>query len=276
MCSADLLSPPAARHTSTATSISRRGTLSPSLPIPPPLLIRSMETKTVSPQMRAYPIPSEPSRDSQFYCSKIGGEFRSLHGWFSCSVASMKISVDGEDKNVNNQPPNHALSMEEDMEKVICCKTDGKAWKCKKETSRGHPLCEHHLAQIRTYNSLAHPLSGKKSVAAPEKAAASTRRPRLKKSGSNSNLNPNPQEFYYYSGFGPRWGKKRGSNNPVNNNNKVRLQEFEEGAAPSSSSSQIDHDLCDYVEDDYDEEEDEFGKKRGRKPIKARSLKSLM
>ncbi|PSS24275.1 Growth-regulating factor like [Actinidia chinensis var. chinensis] len=253
MCSADLLSPPAARHISCHLNQSPWDAIS------------------FPPDSASSPYQVDGDEDSFTANASLSDSIGAVE-----SVASMKISVDGEDKNVNNQPPNHALSTEEDMEKVICCKTDGKAWKCKKETSRGHPLCDHHLAQIRTYNSLAHPLPGRKSVAAPEKAAAPTRRPRLKKSGSNSNLNPNPQEFYYYSGFGPRWGKKRGSNNPVNNNNKVRLQEFEVGAAPSSSSSQIDHDLCDYVEDDYDEEEDEFGKKRGRKPIKARSLKSLM
>ncbi|XP_057462166.1 uncharacterized protein LOC130752413 [Actinidia eriantha] len=251
MCSADLLSPPAARHISCHLNQSPWDAIS------------------FPPDSASSPYQVDGDEDN----FTANASFSDSTGAVE-SVASMKISVDGEDKNVNSQPPNQALSMEEDMEKVICCKTDGKAWKCKKEASQGHPLCEHHLAQIRTYNSLAHPYSGKKSEASPpEKAAATTRRPRLKKAGSN----PNPHEFYYYSGFGPRWGKRRGSNNVPSNNNRVGLQEVEDCVAQAvASSSQIGNDLCDYVEDDYDDEEDEFGKKRGRKPIKARSLKSLM
>ncbi|XP_057533597.1 uncharacterized protein LOC130811344 [Amaranthus tricolor] len=78
-----------------------------------------------------------------------------------------------------------------------------------------------------------------------------------------------PYSFYDYSGFGPQcnWtdeGRQR------NNSQK----------SPYSSSSSNCKDKekeIDYIEDEFDEDEDDrFGGKRFRKPVKARSLKSLM
>jgi hypothetical protein len=46
---------------------------------------------------------------------------------------------------------------------------------------------------------------------------------------------------------------------------------------PSSSYSPIENNQgFDYVDEDDDDEEEDSGKKRMRKPVKARSLKSLM
>ncbi|XVF73149.1 hypothetical protein PTKIN_Ptkin12aG0178400 [Pterospermum kingtungense] len=116
-------------------------------------------------------------------------------------------------------------------------------------------------------------------------------RARTAKKGSKSASNP--YEFYYYSGFGPLWGKRRGggSGGEISRNNII--EEAKEGencsaittqnnTTPSSSSRINDNEGFDYVDDDDDEEEEEddengdSGKKRMRKPIKARSLKSLM
>uniref|UniRef100_A0A5B7BI79 WRC domain-containing protein n=1 Tax=Davidia involucrata TaxID=16924 RepID=A0A5B7BI79_DAVIN len=177
------------------------------------------------------------------------------------SVASMKISLE-EEKRENGEEENNQLGFDNGEEAILCCKSDGKGWQCRREAKEGHSLCDHHLAQLRNYNSLGH-LSSKKSEKLPEKAAATIcRRPRLplKKASSGSN----PHEFYYYSGFGPLWGKKRGNTKPP----KVEPALIEIATPPSSPE-------LDYVEDD-EEEEGDAGKKRSRKPIKARSLKSLM
>ncbi|KAL4339190.1 hypothetical protein GQ457_08G022730 [Hibiscus cannabinus] len=119
-----------------------------------------------------------------------------------------------------------------------------------------------------------------------------SRRGRDRASGKGPSSASNPYEFYYYSGFGPSWGKKRrGGGGKVKGigKNHVEQKEVENNGSvitgqnnPAVSySSQIDdNEEFDYVDEDEDEDEDEengdSGKKRMRKPIKARSLKSLM
>ncbi|KHN26945.1 hypothetical protein glysoja_031022 [Glycine soja] len=113
----------------------------------------------------------------------------------------------------------------------------------------------------------------------------------------------NPYEFYYYSGFGPLWGKRRGDRNGgegsknssvgVENSTMVESKNGVGGADDGindnvasvevgPSVSEMEHEgIIDYVDDDEEEEGeeegvDDSGKKRMRKPVKARSLKSLM
>ncbi|XP_052194058.1 uncharacterized protein LOC127802345 [Diospyros lotus] len=196
------------------------------------------------------------------------------------SVASLKISTDRDENTLKKNPKmHHIFSIGEEMEKVeaieekkdepaLCCKSDGKGWQCKKAAAAGHSLCEHHLAQLRAYNSMSHP-AGKKS----DKEAEIRRRPRARKPTAAAN----PNEFYYYSGFGPRWGKRRGSRGEEGGNSSAAAV-----AAPELKIDN-DHPEIDYVEDDESDDNEingegsnESGKKRVRKPIKARSLKSLM
>ncbi|XP_022769719.1 protein ecdysoneless homolog [Durio zibethinus] len=120
-------------------------------------------------------------------------------------------------------------------------------------------------------------------------------RARATKKGSSSASNPN--EFYYYSGFGPSWRKRRGGSDRVGeiSKNIIEAKEVENNSSAittqnnttPSSSSQIDNnEEFDYVDDEDDEDDDDdddeddenedSGRKRMRKPIKARSLKSLM
>ncbi|XP_059637685.1 uncharacterized protein LOC132279665 [Cornus florida] len=198
------------------------------------------------------------------------------------SVASMKISVEEEKEIKEEDGPSRVFSGEreghlglENAEAIMCCKSDGKGWQCRRVAKEGHSLCEHHWAQLRNYSSLAHPGS-KKSDKASEKGAAIRRRPRTKKASVS-----NPHEFYYYSGFGPRWGKKRGNTVEVANVSSDTKLVVEPEITTASSSHQIDDEVFDYIEEDDDDDDDEdenrgIGKKRGRKPIKARSLKSLM
>ncbi|XVF80105.1 hypothetical protein PTKIN_Ptkin15bG0043700 [Pterospermum kingtungense] len=109
-------------------------------------------------------------------------------------------------------------------------------------------------------------------------------RARVAKKGSSSAAS-NPYEFYYYSGFGPLWGKRRGGsdnrageiskNKDVENNSSAITTQH--NTTPSSSSQIDNNEEFDYVDDDEEDEENgDSGKKRMRKPIKARSLKSLM
>ncbi|KAL9245366.1 hypothetical protein vseg_019028 [Gypsophila vaccaria] len=132
---------------------------------------------------------------------------------------------------------------------------------------------------------------------------------------NNNNNNINPYEFYYYSGFGPSWGKRRGGTRPdptpdpsnCNGNGngngndtpgcssttrESNMSEDDEiimvtddddkkgnskGVIESFDSVLAAERELDYIEDEEDEDDVEmFGGKRARKPIKARSLKSLM
>ncbi|GKU96774.1 hypothetical protein SLEP1_g9968 [Rubroshorea leprosula] len=124
-----------------------------------------------------------------------------------------------------------------------------------------------------------------------EKQAPLSRRgrPRSVKRGSSS-TNSNPYEFYYYSGFGPSWGKRRGergggvgeviSNNDTKEVEHNGTSSTHQNNTSSSSSSQINGNTeeFDFMDDEDDEEyeEDDGRRKRMRKPVKARSLKSLM
>ncbi|XP_048320710.2 uncharacterized protein LOC107432955 isoform X2 [Ziziphus jujuba] len=215
------------------------------------------------------------------------------------------------------------------MSKIIihCQKNDGKGWQCKKEAKEGHNFCEHHLSLLRSYSSSnnnnnaagasainlpSHSISSKKaqtSLSRRTRGSSGTRS--AKKSGSISNNNP--YEFYYYSGFGPLWGRKRGDrgggavdhnkNENVENNVVVDDDDDDDDdddvdndndgknaqTTTRSSSSRMDNEGFDYVDEDDDDDDDgdddeddddgsggDSGKKRMRKPVKARSLKSLM
>ncbi|KAL1546612.1 hypothetical protein AAHA92_23186 [Salvia divinorum] len=150
-------------------------------------------------------------------------------------------------------PPPPPPPPPEEKEATLCCKTDGKSWHCRRETAKGNSLCEHHLSMSRNYSTAA---PTKKSVR-PKRAPAAT-------SASN------PYEFYYYSGFGPRWGKRRGE--------ETRNAETEAAAISYTGDEDFDF-FADYEDEDEDAEEersDNGKKKRVRKPIKARSLKSLL
>lgn len=183
----------------------------------------------------------------------------------------------------------YSAAEEQEEATILCCKTDGKAWQCKREAKEGHTFCDHHLEQLKHYNSLAHPTrtaaaaaAGKKSekqTAPPEDSAMTnrSRRPRAKK----PSVSTNPYELYYYTGFGPLWGKKRGPGRGSSSDLAASASEHDRGNGAISSASEMDDGEFDYVEDEYedDDEEDEFDdgrRKKARKPIKARSLKSLM
>ncbi|PHT55469.1 hypothetical protein CQW23_03955 [Capsicum baccatum] len=226
-------------------------------------------------------------------------------------ITSLKLDDNGETKRLNfldnkvADVPADSNDFEKDEKMgdgdnsvtTMCVKNDGKEWQCSREAKRGHNLCEHHFAQGKKhcssnnsaqYSTTAVVAAGGNSnteikqtaVAAAEITPSSRDRPHRTKKSSSS-------EYYYYSGFGPLWGKKRGPSTGKKNNTAPPLA----GAAEiysshdsttqggQSSSPQMDNEGAEHVEDeDDDAEEVENCKliKRARKPIKARSLKSLM
>lgn len=165
-------------------------------------------------------------------------------------------------------------------DRIQCCnKSDGKGWHCKNEPKEGHSMCDHHLNL----------LSGKKH----DKSITGARRGRAKAGKRGSSSGSNPYEFYYYSGFGPLWGKRRGDRGEGNKSEgkdagngsciaaAAAAVASPQNTTPSSTSSPIErNEKFDYVDEDDDEEDTnengDSGKKRMRKPVKARSLKSLM
>lgn len=168
------------------------------------------------------------------------------------------------------------FGLDKEYKTVYCLKTDGKGWQCRNEARHGHSLCDHHLSLLKSYSSsssITH--SVKKSDKAMAFVAGSRRgRVRTSKKGSSSS---NPYEFYYYSGFGPSWGKRRGDKVIEEKRCELKGDESILVNDKTPSSSQIDNEEFDFVDDDDEEEENgDSGKKRTRKPVKARSLKSLM
>ncbi|XP_068646644.1 uncharacterized protein [Aristolochia californica] len=141
---------------------------------------------------------------------------------------------------------------EENYEKriVYCRKKSTNGWKCKREAKRGHSLCNHHLKQRRAYHY----------------------EPRRKPNRTTSILDPSfvvvppSSDFYYYTGFGPLVKRKRRGSGAA-----------EAATMPSLSSSSSGEDAHPHTHDSNDAPNDaDREKKRGRKPMKSRSLKSLL
>ncbi|KAJ8450248.1 hypothetical protein Cgig2_033442 [Carnegiea gigantea] len=126
------------------------------------------------------------------------------------------------------------------------------------------------------------PLPPKKAATTTPKRRGRPKKPATPAATATANNN-NPYEFYYYSGFGPSWAKRRGGDRPFdddsNSKNKKTKKKKEKEKEDDNGVDMVDEEL-DYIDDyddDDDEEEDLYGgSKRARKPIKARSLKSLM
>ncbi|XP_073042369.1 uncharacterized protein [Primulina eburnea] len=148
---------------------------------------------------------------------------------------------------------------------IMCCKTDGKSWKCRRQAAEGNSLCEHHLSMVRSYSSSSHTTTKYSS----KPVAEGRRRPRIKKPAAPSSSNP--YVFYYYSGFGPRWGKKRGEHG-TNSNAGETAENLDRGHYIEPSNLSETDEEFEFEEED----EDQNKKKRSRKKVKARSLKSLI
>lgn len=164
-----------------------------------------------------------------------------------------------------------------------------------RENRRQRSIIHHQLPPIPTAPKKRGRPKKPTSTPAAATATATTR---------TISTNNNPYEYYYYSGFGPRWGcKRRGGNKchiAANDDGKLYSwsnnvtsedddeddnQKINEHCNTTSSKgvgvreSMVDDEVLDYIDDDFDDDDGEdksFVGRRFRKPVKARSLKSLM
>lgn len=120
------------------------------------------------------------------------------------------ISLKNRDNNMDNQ-----FRLNEGEKIIRCSKNDGKGWQCRNESRQGYTLCDHHFRLLQSYNAKTNASSGSDSAIksyeqTKKMMTTSTRpgRPRGMKKGFVSTSNA--YEFYYYSGFGPFWSKRRG------------------------------------------------------------------
>ncbi|KAI3741322.1 hypothetical protein L1987_58994 [Smallanthus sonchifolius] len=178
----------------------------------------------------------------------------------------------GENDNINGRDNDNDESLgfkeeggtSEIQEEIKFSKRDEKGWECGSVVKNGNQA-----------------VWTTKKKPGPAQARRAKKRP-----------TSNPHEFYYYSGFGPSWGKKRGTTttsvgsnsntghqtSSINSDMDVQ-EETRNRFKPDTSKVGLDY-LDDHDEDEEDDREigkvEIIGKKRGRKPIKERSLKSLM
>ncbi|KAF8012516.1 hypothetical protein BT93_I0619 [Corymbia citriodora subsp. variegata] len=188
-------------------------------------------------------------------------------GAIESSMASM-MTVDAEENTViDHKLKGHAFSDNNN-------RTGSKGWRRKDEAGDGNYLGKHHLLPLPCITSIADEATANADDSASgklDKPSASTgpRSGRLRgANNSSSSIAVNSNQFFYYSGFGPSWGKRR----------RGRA-----GGNPQPTPPWISCEESDYVDSDTDEDEDDEDyddrasrKKRMRKPVKARSVKSLM
>lgn len=119
---------------------------------------------------------------------------------------------------------------------------------------------------------------------AATKLTHTARRSRSSRATKGSTSNSNQEEFYYYSGFGPSWRKKRsGANNTINVNivnsdNVVVIDDGEDDQnnQKNSDTGEAEHDHKVDGNVDHDDDETENGSRKRKKSVRARSLLSLM
>ncbi|KAI3942032.1 hypothetical protein MKW92_010063 [Papaver armeniacum] len=117
---------------------------------------------------------------------------------------------------------------------VYCCKTVGEGWHCRSKAQIGSRLCKHHLIQMHRQRDN----NQEKKIQKLGKKTARRGRPPKESSTNTTNTirgkrikgelsGENSSEFYYYSGFGPLWGKnKRGR--PLKEVKKQQVSEEED------------------------------------------------
>ncbi|KAH7669580.1 WRC domain-containing protein [Dioscorea alata] len=160
----------------------------------------------------------------------------------------------------------------------MCNKSDGKGWRCKKPVQPPHTLCHYHLAQLRSYNA---------AYRAPSSTGAVANQRR--KPGIGGLTDNGGDFYYYYSGFGPWRGKRRSGGKVVDDEedddddgdkDDNEEEEDDDNGVKGVEIDSLEEDGSD--DDDEDELEERKRKsngvcrKRGRRRIKARSLKSLL
>ena len=174
----------------------------------------------------------------------------------------------------------------------MCKKNDGKGWYCKQRVSLPNTLCEHHVRKKVSYlkPKLASPVEEEKVVVmalAVGSKPCSSSKTREKKP---TNHFKTTGDFYYYDGFGPLLGKKycrsttHGSAPLAPKQEEVKLQLPKDVSPPNQAKVVVGIDEG-RIDNDYDPDSSSRNInlkrngnpwKRWRKPVKARSLKSLV
>ncbi|KAJ4800602.1 hypothetical protein LUZ62_051848 [Rhynchospora pubera] len=165
---------------------------------------------------------------------------------------------------------------------MLCKKNDGKKWSCKRPPQLPHFFCEYHLAQSRSYYSNHTQKETSKQV-----SRCKTRKKKVKNVGSTSS-----SPYYYYNGYGPYSRRRRGARNAESGD--VTMHVDDKKKVGDDDAMHVDDEMkvdeCDepvagVVDEDSvaDDKaisgsngEEKRVKKRRRKPMKCRSLKSLL
>ncbi|KAM2005474.1 hypothetical protein ACFX15_000651 [Malus domestica] len=198
------------------------------------------------------------------------------------------------------------MEVEEGRMGSMCCqRNDGRGWQCKKKAKQGQSFCNHHLSLLRSNyivkangngnsrdNGINHNISSSKAPAAVSGVVQLENGGRRRRKKAKKESASNPYEFYYYSGFGPCRNRKRGCDKEREETKAVGEIATNTSSAttspppppphesgPRSPLSPIANGEFNYDDEDDDDELDgssESGRRRMRKPVKERSLKSLM
>ncbi|XP_042458509.1 uncharacterized protein LOC122042446 [Zingiber officinale] len=199
-----------------------------------------------------------------------------------------------EREEARKEPKKKKKKKKENEEKTgaRCKKSDGRGWHCKRLAQHPHSLCSYHLAQLRSYNA-------SKVEVSKENRAGRKKQADLLSGGTADDSN----FYYYYSGFGPWRGKTRSSGSRSDHicvrgfaledeDDKEEDREdngivYEVAAVTIAGGDEEDSDVDNNGgsggnrEDNTSRNASNRGnhksyKKRGRKRMKARSLKSLL
>nr|XP_043626736.1 uncharacterized protein LOC122598196 [Erigeron canadensis] len=189
---------------------------------------------------------------------------------------------DGLGENANNlscikndcETDEEEIKLEGDglEEMKLCGETDEQGWQCGSVVQNGYTMCEYHLSGLQTYEVW----NAKKKFGGSRPMPGCRSRRAKKRPNTN-----NPHDYYYYSGFGPSWGKKRGimgTDLDGIDDGDVDVEE-QKGKRFEPEMRPVGLDYIDDDDDEYSNDDDEIGilrRKRERKPVKERSLKSLM
>ncbi|KAG6529475.1 hypothetical protein ZIOFF_011674 [Zingiber officinale] len=197
-------------------------------------------------------------------------------------------------EEARKEPKKKKKKKKENEEKTgaRCKKSDGRGWHCKRLAQHPHSLCSYHLAQLRSYNA-------SKVEVSKENRAGRKKQADLLSGGTADDSN----FYYYYSGFGPWRGKTRSSGSRSDHicvrgfaledeDDKEEDREdngivYEVAAVTIAGGDEEDSDVDNNGgsggnrEDNTSRNASNRGnhksyKKRGRKRMKARSLKSLL
>ncbi|XP_042463860.1 uncharacterized protein LOC122046959 isoform X1 [Zingiber officinale] len=197
-----------------------------------------------------------------------------------------------EREEARKEPKKKKKKENEEKTGARCKKSDGRGWHCKRLAQHPHSLCSYHLAQLRSYNA-------SKVEVSKENRAGRKKQADLLSGGAADDSN----FYYYYSGFGPWRGKTRSSGS---RSDHICVRGFaledEDDKEEDREDNGIVHEVAAVTIAGGDEEDSDVDnnggsggnredntsrnasnrgnhksyKKRGRKRMKARSLKSLL